>query len=373
VRTERHLPLSFRQLGQETPLCGSGVSTTPGPGGPVGAWPGCLGVLDNIRMATHPSSASVPTEGRRRETSAAVLPAPLTTLRHPLRFGWNTIQQLGWTVLLAYLGMLFFVTVYYLAFEVDPTVNHAWHRLVPSADVRHLIRNVGEGLFGGLFARAVAWNHYRKKVLAPTLSRADRIEQRLGVPNLKDGRVLAWWHPLSLLVFVPLYAAPGFLIGFGIRSAYQHDVAGLHEGLTGLFGHLRVHLSTHPHASSVADRIVAGLQANWDQKLIGYLAAFVFGRRVATAVIDDLQLVLARRHSAIAKGQKGRLWRVSPPGYRARCNDITASNTTAGPVQGVGQHAGQQRGWRVAIQAGTAVAVGFMIAGEIILTVVAPG
>jgi len=233
-----------------------------------GGWTGLVSFVGPCTLLrTGIDTTNEPTAGATESTATAgagraVLPPPLTTLRHPLRYGWNTIQQLAWTVLLAYLGMLFFVTVYYLAFEVDPTVNHAWHRLVASSDIRHLIRNVGEGLFGGLFARAFAWNHYRKRVQRPGTTRADRIEQRLGVPNLKDGRPLAWWHPVSLLVLVPVYAAPGFLAGLGIRYAYLHNTAGLHTEVARLFNQFRLHLSTHPHASTPTERLTASLQSN---------------------------------------------------------------------------------------------------------------
>lgn len=294
------------------------------------------------------------------EATQVSLPPPLTTIRHPLRYAWNMTQQLLWTVLLAYLGMLFFVTVYYLAFEVNPTVLAAWHHLVGSSDVRHLIRNVGEGLFGGLFARSVAWNHYRKSVTGPGLSKADRVEQRLGIPNLRDARPLAWWHPLSLLGLVPVYAVPGFLVGLGIRYAYLHDMAGFHGSVGWLSGFLRVHLSTQPQVTTMTDRLTAGFQANWDQKLIGYLAAFFFARRVASAVIDDLQLVVARSAVTAAAGAPAWwLWRVSPPGYRARCNELVALGTATG--------AGHQRWWRTAIWSGATVAAGFIVAGEIIL------
>jgi len=222
-------------------------------------------------------------------------PAPLVgPWPHLPRFLVQKTHLLVVAVVLAYFGQLVIVALYYLLLETNPTVTHGWHTLVPSGGLRHDIRNNVEGLLGGLFAQAVVWNAFRRR---RPMTALDRAERRIGIPNLKTG------HPRAaqIAATVPLviaYAVPGYLLaraGTDLLQAHAVDY----------FAQLR--------ASS---RITAA--GDWDQKLRGYAAAFLFGRRPAKATIDIVQRRLAERH--LRSNRTLRWWH--PPTFAARVTTL---------------------------------------------------
>ena len=174
---------------------------------------------------------------------------------------------------------------------------------------RHLIRNVGEGLLGGVLGQAIIWNHYRVK--PRPRSRIDEVEIALHIPNLKDDRPTSAWQMLVLPLLVLIYAIPGFAIGAGVSHLVQHGLA-----------HVHVH-----QVSSLS--VVRSLwTANVPEKVIGLFASFVFGRRVGRGVFDDVQLFFAERRHAAGKPLAG--YHRLMPTFEARYNGLRSAGAAPG-------------------------------------------
>ncbi len=242
-------------------------------------------------------------------------PPPLVKLtRHPAKWLLNKAQLLVAAVVFAYIGMHIIVAVYYLLFEVNPSMKALWHHTVRNSDFRHNVRDVGEGLLGGLLAQAVVWNHFKKRGPPNGL---DRSEMKLHIPNVKDDRRLSFWQALATPELALLYAVPGFFAGLGIDVLIHRNIT----HLSGLAGSLQPALTTHPQAATLWSKMTAVVTQNWDKKLMGYGAAFLFGRRPAKGVFDDAQLwFVERRISA----QKPLRW-YHMPTYKARYNYVRRS------------------------------------------------
>jgi hypothetical protein len=264
------------------------------------------------------------------------LPPPLVRLtENPRRWLFNKLQLLVAAVALAYVGQLVFVAIYYLLFEVNPTINHAWHRAIPDSTLRHSIRDHGEGLFGGLFGVAAVWNHYRK--LRP-LKWYDRFEMhKLGMANVKDDRPLSGRQFAMLLIWVPLYAIPGYLGA---------------EGLVYL-----IH-----HVSALSSRVDPHWRPGFDEKIVGYGAAFFFGRRPAKAVFDDLQLWIAERMVAFPGARLDYWWLL--PTLRARCNEVRR-------VQGTAAQQQRNTRWTIGMGVIAVVVLALAVFGAYVLFVIA--
>ncbi len=220
-------------------------------------------------------------------------PAPLVRFgRHPLRWVAVHVELLVFAVVLAHLGMLVVVALYYMAFELNGSATAWWHHTVSNANLRHDIRDVIEGLFGGFLAQQVIYNHYRKR---RRRTRIDDIEIALHIPNVKDDKPV---NVSQVLVGPPLalvYALPGFWVAFGVLGA------------------LHVH-ALHAASGSVWARTQTIWTSNWDKKLMGYAAAFFFGRRPMKQVFNGVQLWFAQRTT------KEHRW--LPPTFRARYSDV---------------------------------------------------
>ena len=273
---------------------------------------------------------------RRPAPTQPPLPPPLVRLaQDPRRWLWNKVQLLVAAVVLAYIGQLVFVAIYYLIFEVNPTINHAWHKAVANSSWRHSIRNHGEGLFGGLFGVAAVWNHYRKR---RPLTRLDKFEiNTLGIANVKDDRPLSGRQFALLLIYVPIYALPGY---FGA------------EGLLYLIHHL----------PGISKPVNENWRSGFDDKVVGYGAAFFFGRRPAKAVFDDLQTWTAERMVALPGPTLDYWW--LPPTLRARYNDLRSRKGTA-----VQQH--HDTRWTIGMGVLAVVIVLLAIFGAYVLFVIA--
>jgi hypothetical protein len=253
-------------------------------------------------------------------STGAVLPAPLVRpTRHPLRWARQRVELLTVRAVFTYVGICAMAAVYYLLLEtkvrlpiINETNTHAWHRAIPNATLRHDIRDVGEGLLGGILAIAFTYNHYRR-IGKPHA--VDRLEMRLRIPNVKSGRKLAWWQLVLGVVLIPVYAAPGFFVGEWLVGVIHPAVNHLAEVQTG----------------SVLTNVKNNFLEQWPKKLIGFGAAFFFGHRPARAVIDDIQLWFAERR--VAAGKPPRAYETAP--FKARYNDVA----TSGAVQPRAQNA----------------------------------
>jgi hypothetical protein len=261
-------------------------------------------------------------------------PPPLdaTLLRHPLRWLKNkALLVVDWLVL-AHVGTLIVVALYYLAFQTIPGVKYDWDHLLTGglhfwglhvhlallskahwAEWRHLVRNVAEGLLGGVLGQAIIWNHF--KVKPKPRSRVDKLEIALHIPNLKDNRRTSAWQMLALPLLVLVYAIPGFAIGAGVSHLIQHGLA-----------HIHLHqVSSDAVVQSLWTRSVS-------QKVVGLFASFVFARRVGRGVYDDVQLFFAERRRAAGKPLV--FYHRLVPTFEARYNSVSAEDATAA----VGRH-----------------------------------
>jgi hypothetical protein len=261
------------------------------------------------------------------------LPPPLDAKlwRHPLR--WLKTKALiaidG--LILLHIGTLIVVALYYFAFELIPGVKYDWdHALTGQLHFwglhvhlallskahwtqwRHLIRNVGEGLLGGVLAQAIVWNHYKRK--PRPRNRVDELEIALHIPNLKDGRRTSGFQMTVLPLLVLIYAIPGFAIGAGVAHLIQNGIA-----------HVHVHQLS-------SDAVIRSLwTGKVSQKVVGLFASFVFARRVGRGVYDDVQLFFAERRHALRKPL--RAYHRLVPTFVARYNGVTSQEAAADAVQ----------------------------------------
>jgi hypothetical protein len=254
------------------------------------------------------------------------LPPPLdaTLLRHPLRWTRNRLLLAADALVLLHVGTLIVVALYYLAFQMIPGVKYDWdHALTGGlhfwglkvhiallskphwAQYRHLIRNVGEGLLGGVLAQAIVWNHFKRK--PKPRDWFDRVEIALHIPNLKDDRRTSGWQLLALPLLVLLYAVPGFAIGDGVAHLIQNGIA-----------HVHIHQVS---SNSVIRSLWTGKVS---QKVVGLFASFVFARRVGRGVYDDVQLFFAERRHALGKPLA--FYHRLVPTFEARYNGVSSAD-----------------------------------------------
>ena len=267
---------------------------------------------------------------QRRHRQKPPPPLDATLIRHPLRWLKNKLLIVVDGLVLVHLGTLIVVALYYLAFQTIPGVKSDWdHALTGGlhfwgfhahlallskahwAQWRHLIRNVGEGLLGGILGQAIIWNHYRVK--AKPRTRVDELEIALHIPNLKDGRRTSGLQMVALPLLVLVYAIPGFAIGAGVARLIQHGLA-------------------HVHLHQVSSDVV--VQTLWtghvSQKVVGLFASFVFARRVGRGVYDDVQLMFAERRRAADKPLV--FYHRLVPTFAARHNGIASQDAAAAAV-----------------------------------------
>jgi hypothetical protein len=284
-------------------------------------------------------------------------PAPLVSpFRHPLKWLGLVAVSVILAVVLAHIGALIITGLYYTVFEWNAHMTAWWHSFISDRNLRHDIRDVAEGFYGGAIAQQLVWNPFRKrrvKYMAKPMNRLDRIEDFLRIPNLRSKRELSFWQiPYALLVWAPLYGAPGFAAVYFLDAAIRHDISILHNTVT-ILG---------PHAS-LWQRTKAIDTSNWDKKVMGLAASFFFGRRPLRKVFDGVQLWFAERHVASGKPMH---W-YDPPTFRARCNDV-AAGVQAGRIVATDRHGTLQA---VLLTAALIPAVVFAGLGYYVLTFIA--
>ncbi len=231
------------------------------------------------------------------------------------------VSLLGLRAVFTYVGICAVAAIYYLLLEtrvhlplINETNTQAWHSAIPDATLRHDVRDVGEGLLGGLLAISFSYNHYRHRRRSGKRSVVDSLEIALGIPNLKSAHKLAWWQILLGLLLIPVYASVGFLAG---------------EWLVGVI-HPAVSHVAEIQTSSVLTNIKNDFIEHWPKKLIGFAAAFFFGHRPALAVIDDVQLWFAERRVALGKPLRA----YHTPPFKARYNDVAAAGAAQARARG---------------------------------------
>jgi hypothetical protein len=288
-----------------------------------------------------------------------------TLTHHPLRWITNKALVAVDALALVHVGTLIVVALYYLAFQTIPGVKHDWDRALTGglhfwglhvhiallskahwAEWRHLIRNVGEGLLGGVLAQAIVWNHF--KVKPKPRNRIDKLEIALHIPNLKDDRRTSGWQLLALPFLVLVYATPGFAIGAAVAHLIQHGIA-----------HVHLH---QPSADVVVQSLWTG---KLPEKIVGLFASFVFARRVGRGVYDDLQLFFAERRHALGKPLA--FYHKLVPTFEARYNSVGSADAARDAIGARGRWVT----WMLA--ASVPVAIGLAAFGYYVLAYIATG
>jgi hypothetical protein len=264
-------------------------------------------------MATDQATGQAPGHVKR--------PAPLVSpLRHPLKWLGITFLSVLIALVLAHVASLMISGLYYAIFEWNGHVTRWWHSFISDSGLRHAIRDVAEGFYGGAIAQQLVWNAFRRRMVRyrhKPMTRLDRIEDFLHIPNLRSPRKLSFWQiPYALLLWAPLYGSVGFFVVYFLDGAIRHDFTILQHSVSGL--------SRHP---TLWQRVESIDNSNWDKKLMGLAASFFFGRRPLRRVFDGVQLWFAQRHVASGKPMR---W-YYPPTFRARCNDV-AEQVQAGQM-----------------------------------------
>lgn len=263
------------------------------------------------------SGSAEPAGGPQPAGAAPVrheLPAPLVSpLRHPLKWLGVTLLSVVAALLFAHIGVLDITGLYYALFEINASMTAWWHSFISDAALRHAIRDVAEGFYGGAIAQQLVWNAFKKhrtKYESKPMNKLDQIEDRLRIPNLRAGRELSFWQiPYALVIWAPIYGSVGFTITYLLDSVIRGDIAALQHTV----------VTIGPH-SSLWQRTQTIDTSAWDQKIMGLAASLFFGRRPLRKVFDGVQLWFAERHVA---GGKTTRW-YHPPTFRARCNDVAA-------------------------------------------------
>lgn len=240
-----------------------------------------------------------------------------TVFRHPIKWLGATLQKLAYVGIGSYVGMLFVAALYYTIFELSGHMHMWWHEAVPNSDLRHTIRDVWEGIIGGMVFKFVVYDPYKRKnrkraTKKPSL--LDKLEMRLGIPNPKDNKPFSPARLMSLAVLVPLYAAPGFFAGYYIL-----------QWIHGMHIHASLPLSANPSTNTFAQKLEASFTDDYPKKLVGYFSLFFFGLRPARGMFGDVQTYFIQRR--IATGRLPRWYNTAA--YKARYTELTSSTSEA--------------------------------------------
>jgi hypothetical protein len=246
-------------------------------------------------------------------------PAPLATFKqNPRKFILNKLELLVVAALFAYIGMLIVAACYYGVFETTDTMNNWWHGFIPNDEVRHAIRDVGEGLLGGILGVTMVRNRY--KPLKP-LTWLDRLEIRLHIANVKDDKPLSIWQVLATPFLVIIYANVGFWMALGAAYYIRHGLQ--HSTLESI--------PAPGNGKSLISRAEFTVTASWPEKLIGYASAFFMGRRPAKGVCDDLQWYMAQQRVLSGAYQPPLYW---VPTWKASFNEAQADKAAGAADHG---------------------------------------
>lgn len=227
-------------------------------------------------------------------TIAIERPAPLNVkpLRHPFKWARNHVQQLFYVLLFAHIGEFIIAALYYLLTQKSQTMNNGWHHLVSDSNLRHAIRDVGEGVLGGLLAQAIVYNYFKKgnrKVGKLTTT----LKTRFHIPVT-----------LAAVISAIILGAISFTVAYYILNLF-HPGDGATAAASGSLWHRTY---TNLWATSVP------------QKVLGLVAAFG-ARRPMRVVFSNAQAWFVERK---IDNHRSVRW-FYPPTYRARYNYLSAS------------------------------------------------
>jgi hypothetical protein len=185
-------------------------------------------------MATDQATGQAPGHVKR--------PPPLVSpFRHPLKWLGITLLSGLIALVLAHIGSLVIAGLYYALFEWNAHMTHWWHSFISDSGLRHAVRDVAEGFYGGAIAQQLVWNAFRRHTVryrAKPMSRLDRVEDLLRIPNLRSSRKLSFWQiPYALVLWAPLYGSVDFAVVYLLDGAIRHDFAILQHSVSGLTRH----------------------------------------------------------------------------------------------------------------------------------------
>jgi hypothetical protein len=273
------------------------------------------------------------------------MPPPLCSpVRHPIRWTKQKIEAVIDAAVLAHIGTLIVVALYYLVLGATWTpLKQPWHQLIPDDSLRHMVRGVSEGLLGGSLGQLVVFNPYKHiKAKKKKLNLLDKIEIKLRIPNLKDPRPLRGWQFMLSPLYIILYAIPGFFIAY--------------FALKGFHTHFN---SASPVAHNYGDKVKAIWTSEKDQKIVGLFASIFLGRRPLKKIANDIQGWFAQRR--VVKDKKIRIYHT--PQFEARYNSVKSDGVNT---------AVKQSGWVAGLLAAS-IPVAILLAayGWYVLTVIA--
>jgi hypothetical protein len=242
----------------------------------------------------------------------------------------GTVQTLLYVVIAVHIGVWIVSALYYDITQVRYVI--AGHQLVylkPGWDhlpkyfgfhsyswwttVRHAIRNVYEGLLGGLLGMAVG---IKFKTSKPA-TRIDNVLVALHLPSRHQQRRTT----AIQLILSPLTVSLAGLPGFVVALAAVKGGAWLSHHY-----HLVVHWPTVaiPHVA-VLQSYLATWQ--WQYQLVGLVAGLFYGRKAFFKIAEDIQLFFIERR--VAAGRRPG-W-IYPMNYRERYERVLAE--TGGNVE----------------------------------------
>lgn len=237
------------------------------------------------------------------------LPPPprLKFWRHPIRVTRNNLHSLLFAALMANIGMFIAAACYFNLFELWSPATDTWHVTISNDALRHAVRDVSIGLLGGFLAQQIVWNPFRRHRRLTAFER-----DKLHIPEVGDDRRLSFaWIFLSGVLGL-IEGIPGFLVAYGFIHLLRHYPHQAHTLVHFTQAHSPVHAPRH---TGWIWRLLHALWAdNWDRKVMGYAAAFCFGRRPVRGVWDDLQLWFVERR--VLAEQAPPKW--YPPAFQAR-------------------------------------------------------
>jgi hypothetical protein len=243
------------------------------------------------------------------------------------------VQTLIYVVIAVHIGVWIASALYYDITQVRYVIGghqilylkHGWDYLPENlglhsyawwTSVRHAIRNVYEGLLGGLLGMVVG---IRWKPPKPA-TRLDNLLVRLRFPSRHQQRRTTPLQVILSPLTVSLAGLPGFAVALAAVS-----------GGSWIFHHFHVvvhlHTVTMPHQA-----IVQSYLASWDLKyqVVGLAAGLFYGRKAFFKIAEDIQLFFIERRIASHR-RPGWLY---PWNYRVRYDQVMAESGGVVPKHG---------------------------------------
>ncbi len=243
------------------------------------------------------------------------------------------VQTLIYVVIAVHIGVWIASALYYDITQVRYVIGghqilylkHGWDYLPENlglhsyawwTTVRHAIRNVYEGLLGGLLGMVVGIRWKPPK----SATRLDNLLVRLHFPSRHQQRRTTPLQVILSPLTVSLAGLPGFAVALAAVS-----------GGSWIFHHFHVvvhlHAVTIPHQALVQSYLATW---QWQYQLVGLAAGLFYGRKAFFKIAEDIQLFFIERRIA-AQRRPG--W-IYPWNYRVRYDQVMAETGGVVPRHG---------------------------------------